>query len=193
MLYRGDNRNRVCSTKNRPVFGRGSSFGEPQTLIVKRDNPPGHLKLFPEYRRSLELLNEAASRLAWMLRGLTGECGQEAHARQRGPADESKCARHNQKSTRTSQCEFYDAITSAQSCFLLFKYLTALPSMSYKSECQEKYLPAGPVPTLFLSRHSAQPFERRSFFLPVVPFHCRDGAIHFLKQTSQRVIRPDRW
>jgi len=52
----------------------------------------------------------------------------------------------------------------------------------------------------FLSRHSAQPFVRalaiewscsgdvvscfvsshetmRSFFLPVVPFHCRDGAI----------------
>ncbi len=61
---------------------------------------------------------------------------------------------------------------------------TAFPSMSYKSECQEKYLPVGSVPTLFLSRHSAQPFERRSFFLPVVPFHCRDGAIRFLKQTS---------
>jgi hypothetical protein len=26
---------------------------------------------------------------------------------------------------------------------------TPFPSMSYKSECQEKYLPAGPVPTLF--------------------------------------------
>ena len=56
--------------------------------------------------------------------------------------------------------------------------------MSYKSECQEKYLPVGSVPTLFLSRHSAQPFERRSFFLPVVPLHCCDGAIRFLKQTS---------
>jgi hypothetical protein len=89
--------------------------------------------------------------------------------------------------------------------------------MSYKSECQEKYLPVGSVPTLFLSRHSAQPFERAlaidewsssgdvvscfvpshetvtSFFLPVVPFHCRDGAIRFLKLTSLTVIRPDRW
>src|SRR6266704_6602272 len=27
---------------------------------------------------------------------------------------------------------------------------------SYKRECQEKYLPFGSVPTLFLSRHSAQ-------------------------------------
>src|SRR4029077_12564637 len=59
--------------------------------------------------------------------------------------------------------------------------------MSYKSECQEKYLPVGSVPTLFLSRHSAQPFERRSFFLPVVSLHCRDGAIRFLKQTSLTV------
>jgi len=69
----------------------------------------------------------------------------------------------------------------------------------------------------FLSRHSAQPFERalvidewsssdvvvpcfvsshealRFFFLPVVPFHCRDGAIRFLKLTSLTVIRTDRW
>jgi len=60
----------------------------------------------------------------------------------------------------------------------------------------------------FLSRHSAQPFERalviewscsgdvvscfvsshetvRSFFLPVVPFHCCDGAIRFWN------IKPD--
>ena len=73
---------------------------------------------------------------------------------------------------------------------------------SYKRECQETFFPVGSVPTLFLSRHSAQPFERalviewscsgdvvscfvsshetvRSFFLPVVPFHCRDGAIRF--------------
>src|SRR5271169_5878605 len=88
--------------------------------------------------------------------------------------------------------------------------------MSYKSEWQEKYLPVGSVPTLFLSRHSAQLFERalaidewsssdnvescfvssretvRSFFLPVVPFHCRDGAIRFLKQTSLTVIRADK-
>jgi len=58
----------------------------------------------------------------------------------------------------------------------------------------------------FLFRHSAQSFERalvigewsssgsrcfvsphetvRFFFPPVVPLHCRDGAIRFLKQTS---------
>ena len=30
MLYRGDNRIQDCSTKNRRVFGLGSSFGEPQ-------------------------------------------------------------------------------------------------------------------------------------------------------------------
>ena len=30
MLYRGNNRIHVCPTKNRPVFGPGSSFGEPQ-------------------------------------------------------------------------------------------------------------------------------------------------------------------
>jgi len=73
------------------------------TCVMEGDNPLGHKKLFPEYRRALELLKETASRLAWMLRGLTEKCGQEAHARQGGPADESKCARHNQKSTRNSQ------------------------------------------------------------------------------------------
>jgi len=69
-------------------------------------------------------------------------------------------------------------------------------------ECQETFFPVGSVPTLFLSRHSAQPFERalaiewscsgdvvscfvsshetwKSFFFPVVPFHCCDGAIRF--------------
>jgi hypothetical protein len=68
----------------------------------------------------------------------------------------------------------------------------------------------------FLSRHSAQSIERalaigewspsdgvascfvsshetaRFFFLPVVPFHYRDGAIRFLKLTSLTVIRPDK-
>src|ERR1700674_6084999 len=70
---------------------------------------------------------------------------------------------------------------------------------SYKKECQETFLSVGSVPTLFLSRHSAQPFERalaigewscsgdvvscfvsshetlRSLFLPGVPLHCRGG------------------
>ena len=66
----------------------------------------------------------------------------------------------------------------------------------------------------FLSRHSAQSLERglaidewsssgsscfvsshqtvRFFFPPVVPFHGRDGAIRFLKQTSRTVIRSDK-
>ena len=33
MLYRGDNRIQDCSTKNRRVFGLGSSFGEPQVSV----------------------------------------------------------------------------------------------------------------------------------------------------------------
>src|ERR1700674_5533734 len=66
----------------------------------------------------------------------------------------------------------------------------------------------------FLSRHSAPSFERafvigewsssgsrcfvsshetvRFFFPPVVPFHGRDRAIRFLKQTSRTVIRSDK-
>ena len=115
-----ENERRVASQVHVLVAKRGLEVLK-HTLIVKRDNLLGHLKLFPEYRRSLEVLNEAASGLAWMLRDLTGKCGQEAHARQRGYADDSQCARHNHESTRTFQCEFYDAFTPAQSCFLLFK------------------------------------------------------------------------
>ena len=54
-------------------------------LIVKRNNLLGHLKLFPEYRRALELLKETTSRFAWMLGSLTEKCGQEPDARQAGP------------------------------------------------------------------------------------------------------------
>ena len=85
--------------------------------------------------------------------------------------------------------------------------------MSYKKECQEIFLSVGSVPTLFLSRHSAQPFERalaigewscsgdvvscfvsshetvRSLFLPVVPFHCRDGAHSFLETDKRNDCR----
>ena len=89
--------------------------------------------------------------------------------------------------------------------------IVGLPDKSYKKECQEKYLPFGSVPILFRSRHSAQLFERalsmrewsssglmfcyasaceaeKRFLSPVVPFHCRDGAIRFLKRTSLTVI-----
>src|SRR5438552_19037588 len=79
----------------------------------------------------------------------------------------------------------------------------AVIESSYKKECQEIFLSVDSVPTLFLSRHSAQSFERalaigewsssddvvscfvsshetvRFVFLPVVPFHCRDGAHSF--------------
>jgi hypothetical protein len=84
---------------------------------------------------------------------------------------------------------------------------------SYKKECQETFFSVGSVPTLFLSRHSAQPFERalaigewscsgdvvscfvsshetvRSLFLPVVPLHCRDGAHSFLETTKHNDCR----
>jgi hypothetical protein len=86
-----------------------------------------------------------------------------------------------------------DAIRSRES-EILFEFhdnswLFAYSEKSYKSECQEKYLPVGSVSTLFLSRHSAQLFERaraidewsssddlvscfvRFCFLPVVPFY----------------------
>jgi hypothetical protein len=39
----------------------------------------------------------------------------------------------------------------------------------------------------FVSEHETVRF----FFLPVVPFHCRDGAIRFLKLASLTVIRAD--
>ena len=41
MLYRGDDRIQDCSTKNRRVFGLGSSFGEPQVVpnvVLFRDS-----------------------------------------------------------------------------------------------------------------------------------------------------------
>jgi|SRR5580692_7130733 hypothetical protein len=88
------------------------------TIVVERDNLLGYLKLFPEDFRVVELLNEVTGRLPLTLRGLTEKCRQEADTRQRSPADNSKCARHNQKSSRSFQSEFYDAFASAQSCFL---------------------------------------------------------------------------
>ena len=84
---------------------------------------------------------------------------------------------------------------------------------SYKKECQEIFLFVGSVPTLFSSRHSAQPFERalamgewscsgdvvscfvsshetvRFLFLPVVPFPCRDSAHSFLETDKHNDCR----
>src|ERR1700680_285703 len=80
-------------------------------------------------------------------------------------------------------------------------------SKSYKRECQETLFSVGSVPTLFLSRHSAQPFERalviewscsgdvvscfvslhetvRSFFFPVVPYPCLRRRHSFLKHQA---------
>jgi hypothetical protein len=87
-----------------------------------------------------------------------------------------------------------------------------LPDKSFKRECQETYLAVGSVPTLFLSRHSAQSFERaraidegsssgshcfvssletvRFFFPPVVPFHRCDGAMRFLKLNKRNGYPP---
>ena len=91
--------------------------------------------------------------------------------------------------------------------------LGLIAKTSYKKECQEKYFPTGSVPTLFSSRHSAQPFERalaigewscsgdvvscfvsshetvRFLFLPVVPFPCRDGAHSFLETDKHNDCR----
>ena len=88
-----------------------------------------------------------------------------------------------------------------------------LAKTSYKKECQEIFLSVGSVPTLFSSRHSAQPFERalamgewscsgdvvscfvsshetlRFLFLPVVPFPCRDGAHSFLETDKHNDCR----
>ena len=91
--------------------------------------------------------------------------------------------------------------------------LLCIAKTSYKKECQEKYFPVGSGPTLFWSRHSAQPFERvlaigewsssgdvvswfvsshetvRFLFLPVVPFPCRDGAHSFLETDKHNDCR----
>src|ERR1700730_4767258 len=77
---------------------------------------------------------------------------------------------------------------------------------SYKSECQEKNLSRGLGADTFLSRHSAQLFERpysirecglspqpRDVPLPpVVPCRCRNDAIRFSELTSLTVIRLNR-
>ncbi|MGC2354419.1 MAG: hypothetical protein WA491_00005, partial [Candidatus Acidiferrum sp.] len=78
---------------------------------------------------------------------------------------------------------------------------------SYKRECQEKNLPVGSMPILFYpgiqpnclnmhsrsesglpqaQSHGSSPRTKRreTFLFPVVPFHFRDGAIHFLKQQA---------
>jgi hypothetical protein len=92
-------------------------------------------------------------------------------------------------------------------------YRLCLAKTSYKKECQEIFLSVGSVPTLFSSRHSAQPFERalamgewscsgdvvscfvsshetlRFLFLPVVPFPCRDGAHSFLETDKHNDCR----
>src|SRR6266705_2167773 len=44
------------------------------------------------------------------------------------------------------------------------------PNLSYKRECQEKYLPFGSVPTLFFSRHSAQLVLKKECQEKYLPF-----------------------
>jgi hypothetical protein len=58
MLYRGDDPIQARSTKNRPVFGLGSSFGEPQlTSELKNATDPERRKTL--LREMSRLLAEA--------------------------------------------------------------------------------------------------------------------------------------
>jgi hypothetical protein len=56
---------------------------------MKRDNLLSDLKLFPEHRRALELLNKAAD-------GLRESCGQKTDASQQDSEHDSKPAFHSQ-------------------------------------------------------------------------------------------------
>src|SRR6266480_2375727 len=116
------------------------------------------------------------------------------------------------RKSRSRKCD------SAECCSHSDRYLDgprdfSVIRMSYKKECQEISLSVDSVPTLFLSRHSAQSFERalaigewsssddvvscfvsshetvRFVFLPVVPFHCRDGAHSFLETDKHNDCR----
>jgi hypothetical protein len=67
------------------------------TVVAKRDNLPGHVKLLPEYRRVLELLNKVADILASILGAPSEKCEQETRASQQGFADSTKG--HSEDST----------------------------------------------------------------------------------------------
>jgi hypothetical protein len=66
---------------------------------MKRDNLLGDLKLLPERRRALELLNKAD--------GLRESCGQKT-ARRQGYADDAKRACDSEDSQHSAEGEFYD-------------------------------------------------------------------------------------
>src|SRR6516162_5144832 len=65
-----ENERRVASAVHvlvaKPRFERWK-----HALVMKRNNLLGYVKLLPEYRRALELLNEAARRLDWIPGGLS--------------------------------------------------------------------------------------------------------------------------
>jgi hypothetical protein len=63
---------------------------------MKRDNLLGDLKLFPEHRRALELLNKAAD-------GLRESCGQKTEARQQASADDANPACHSEDSQHSAK------------------------------------------------------------------------------------------
>jgi hypothetical protein len=69
--------------------------------FMKRDNLLGDLKLLPEHRRALELLNKAAD-------GLRESCGQKTDASQQGSAHNAKPACHSEDSQHSAKGEFYD-------------------------------------------------------------------------------------
>ena len=68
---------------------------------MKRDNLLGDLKLLPERRRALELLNKAD--------GLRESCGQKTDVSQQGSAHDAKPACHSEDSQQSAKREFYDS------------------------------------------------------------------------------------
>ena len=66
---------------------------------MKRDNLLGDLKLFPEHRRALKLLNKAAD-------GLREGCGQKTDA---SYAHNANPACHGEDSQHSAKGEFHDS------------------------------------------------------------------------------------
>ena len=89
-----ENERRVAAATN--VVAAEPGF-EPwkHTLVMKRDNFLGDLKLLPEYCRVLELLNQVAGRLG-------EKCGQETDASQQGSAESARgrTIHHNHLDTK---------------------------------------------------------------------------------------------
>ena len=77
----GENECRVASAVHVLTSQPGFKLWK-HTLVMKVDNLLGDLKLFPEHRRALELLNKVGD-------GLKESCGQKTDASQQGSAHEA--------------------------------------------------------------------------------------------------------